>query len=292
MVRLGQDVDRTGRLADEALARTFAAIDEYAAIFADYDLDGLRFCATSAARDASNSEVFAEGVRQRLGVEPEVLAGSEEAALSFDGATRELPELAGPVLVLDIGGGSTELILGDGHGSVAAGRSLDIGSVRLTERHLSSDPPTEAEIAAAAAQIDEALDTVVELEVGRAASIVGVAGTVTTMAAMVLDLPAYDRERIHHAALALDDVHAAVERVLAMTVDERRALPFMHPGRADVIGAGALILDRVLRRLGPQVTALHDLRERHPRRHRLVPPADPSRRARFWRRVGPEVTAR
>jgi exopolyphosphatase/guanosine-5'-triphosphate,3'-diphosphate pyrophosphatase len=259
MVRLGQGVDATGRLADEALVRAFAALDEYAAILKDYDLDALRFCATSAARDASNAAVFQAGVLERLGVEAEVVPGAEEAALSYDGATRELPGLPGPVLVVDIGGGSTELILGDGHGHVIAAHSLDIGSVRMHERHAFSDPPTPAEIEEATAQIDAGLDRLAEYGVQPevASSMVGVAGTVTTMAAMVLDLPGYDRDRIHHADLPVAAVHEAVQRILAMTVAERKTLPFLHPGRADVIGAGALILDRVLRRLDGSVTTLH-----------------------------------
>ena len=150
MVRLGQDVDRTGRLADEALARTFAAVDEYAAMVAAHDVEAIRFCATSAARDASNGAEFAAGVEARLGVRPEVVTGAEEAQLSYDGATRGLAgsDLPAPFLVVDIGGGSTELILGDGHGHVRAAQSLDIGSVRMTERYLPSDPPTRDEVAA------------------------------------------------------------------------------------------------------------------------------------------------
>ncbi|MGZ4427326.1 MAG: Ppx/GppA phosphatase family protein [Nocardioidaceae bacterium] len=260
MVRLGQDVDRTGRLADAALARVFAAVDEYAATIASYDVAAVRFCATSAARDAANAEVFTAGVRDRLGVEPEVVTGAEEAQLSFEGATRSLPPGApaggGPVLVVDIGGGSTELIVGEpstGEGGtprVLAAHSLDIGSVRMTERLLPSDPPPAAEVDAATRAVDEALDTLPALGVDVAAAehLVGVAGTVTTVAAMVLDLPAYQRAAIHHAVLPVEAVHKATDRLLAMTHAERRALPFMHPGRADVIGAGALILDRVLRR--------------------------------------------
>jgi exopolyphosphatase / guanosine-5'-triphosphate,3'-diphosphate pyrophosphatase len=251
MVRLGQDVDRTGRLADEALDRVFAAIDEYAATITSYDVDAVRFCATSAARDASNAGVFMAGVHKRLGVTPEVLSGPDEARLSYEGATRSLgDDLAGPVLVVDIGGGSTELIVGDGHGQVCAAHSLDIGSVRMTERRLPTDPPTDREIEVATAEIDAALDRLPGLgvDVSQARAMVGVAGTITTVAAMVLDLASYQREAIHHTTLAVPAVHAATQRLLAMTYDERRALPFMHPGRADVIGAGALILDRVLHR--------------------------------------------
>ena len=246
LVRLGQDVDRTGRLADEALARAFAAIDEYAALIGRHPVERIRFCATSASRDASNFEVFAAGVRERLGIDPEVVSGDEEARLAYDGAVRNLRRApAEPVLVVDIGGGSTELILGDRTPSAAA--SMDIGSVRLHERHLHSDPPTPGEVAAATADIDAALDAC-PVRPDEAATVVGVAGTILTVAAGVLDLAAYDREAIDQSVLSRADVHAMAERLLAMTVEERLALPYMHPGRADVIGAGALILDRVLRR--------------------------------------------
>ena len=257
MVRLGQDVDRTGRLADEALARVFAAVEEYAAIVAEHEVDVVRFCATSAARDASNADVFAAGVVERLGVEPEVVSGAEEAQLSFAGATRALGEAPAPWLVVDIGGGSTELVIGDRHGDVRAGHSLDIGSVRMTERHLHGDPPTGAEVDAAAAEVERALDTLpsygVDLSTPR--TVVAVSGTGLTVAAAVLELPALDREAVDRAAVPVQAVHEAAHRLLAMTVAERRALPYMQPGRADVIGAGALILDRVLRR-----TPVHEMR--------------------------------
>ena len=177
-----------------------------------------------------------------------MLSGAEEAALAFAGAVRALrTPPATPVLVVDIGGGSTELILGEAEPTEAD--SMDIGSVRLHERHLHSDPPTAAEVAACAADIDAALDAC-PVDPAAAATVVGVAGTVTTVAAAVLDLPAYDRDAIDQQVLAVDDVHAAVERLLALTVEERLALGYMHPGRADVIGAGALIWSRVLRRSG------------------------------------------
>ncbi len=248
MVRLGQGVDRTGRLSDAALERVFGAIDEYAAIIGEHDVEKTRFCATSAARDADNADVFTSGVEERLGVAPEVVAGDEEARLSYDGATRLLAAgLAAPYLVVDIGGGSTELILGTEAGEVIAAQSLDIGSVRLTERHLAGDPPTAEEVEAATADIEQALDGC-DVDPGKAAAVIGVAGTVTTTAAMVLDLPAYDRAVLHHSVIGRDRVQGVTSRLLSMSVTERRALPFMHPGRADVIGAGALILDRILRR--------------------------------------------
>jgi len=246
IVRLGQGVDRTGRLADEALTRTFAAIDEYAALIAAHPVGRIRFCATSATRDASNSEVFAAGVRARLGVEPEMISGAEEAALAFDGAVRNLrtpPET--PVLVMDIGGGSTELILGTT--TPATAHSMDIGSVRIHERHLPSDPPTQSELVEAIADIDAALDAC-PVSPADAATVVGIAGTMCTIAAGVLDLPSYDPDRIDQALLPVGEVHDYAQRLLTMTVEERLALPYMHPGRADVIGAGALIASRVLAR--------------------------------------------
>jgi exopolyphosphatase/guanosine-5'-triphosphate,3'-diphosphate pyrophosphatase len=253
IVRLGQDVDRTGRLAAGALDRVFAAVEEYAAILDRHGVgsDAVRFCATSAARDAGNADVFAAGIRARLGVDPEVVTGDVEAQLSYDGATRSLPEVPTPLLVLDIGGGSTELILGDGHGHVHAGRSLDIGSVRLTERLMPTDPPSRTEIDAATAAIEQSLDELATHDVHpeRAGTVVGVAGTVTTVAALLLGLEQWDRAAVHQATFPTADVHAITEQLLAMTVDERVA-QHIPAGRADVIGAGALILDRVLRRTG------------------------------------------
>ena len=250
MVRLGQDLDRTGRIADEALVRAFAAIDEYAEMIRAHGVppERVRFVATSASRDASNADVFVAGVRERLGVEPEVVSGDVEAALSFDGAVRNLrtqPEP--PVLVIDIGGGSTELILGST--APEAADSMDIGSVRLHERYLHSDPPTADEVAACVAGVEAHLDAC-PVDPGAAATVVGVAGTVTQLAAVALDLPAYDREAIDQLVLPAEQVLTTVDRLVAMTVDERRALPSMHPGRADVIDAGVLILGQVLRRSG------------------------------------------
>ena len=249
IVRLGQDVDRTGRLADEALERVFAAVDEYAATLSGHHVNALRFVATSAARDASNADVFTRGIEQRLGVPPEVVSGAEEAALSYDGATRDLVDVPAPIAVLDIGGGSTEVILGDAHGHVRAAHSLDIGSVRVTERLMPSDPPTPGEIAAAQDVVDAALDTLpsYDVRVGDARTLVGTAGTITTVAALLLGLRTYDRSQVHGATFPRADVHALADRLLGMTVAEREALA-VPPGRSDVIGAGALILDRVLLR--------------------------------------------
>lgn len=252
VVRLGRGVDRTGRIADASLRRTFAVVEEYMSLVQQHGVSGIRFCATSAARDAGNSEEFLAGIRERTGVDPEVLGGDEEARLSFAGATRSLPPLpeprmAEPVLVCDIGGGSTELVLGSAAGTVAAAESLDIGSVRLEERHLAGDPPSRAEIAAAVADIDVALDRC-PVDLAAAGTVIGVAGTVTTLAAGALDLPAYDSTKIHHSVLRPEGIRETVATLLRMTVEQRRTLPYMHPGRADVIGAGGLILDRILRR--------------------------------------------
>jgi len=250
MVRLGQDLDRTGRIADEALGRAFAAIDEYAELIHEHGVrpEHIRFVATSATRDAANADVFVAGVRERLGIEPEVVSGADEAALAFDGAIRNLwHPPAEPVLVVDIGGGSTELILGSA--GPEASDSMDIGSVRLDERHLHGDPPTAGQVAACRADIDAHLDACA-VDPASAETVVGVAGTVTQLAAVALDLPAYDRAAVDQVVLPTELVLATVDLLLAMTHDERRAIASMHPGRADVIDAGALILAQVLRRAG------------------------------------------
>lgn len=254
MVRLGQGVDTTGVLADEALERAFAVIDEYAEMVRAHGVapERIRFCATSATRDASNAEVFAAGVEARLGVRPEVLAGDEEARLAYAGAVRALaPDAPTPILVVDIGGGSTELILGDADGPVAA-RSADVGSVRLSERHLRSDPATMEEVTACVADIEVAIDAAEEagVDLASARTVVGIAGTCTTIAAGVLDLPAYDPEKVDHAVLPVARSRTFCSHLVAATTAQRLAMGFMHPGRADVIDAGALIMDRVLARVG------------------------------------------
>lgn len=247
IVRLGEGVDETGTLSDAAIERTLSATREYAATIDALDVESIRFCATSATRDAANAELLGDAIEKLLGVRPVVLSGDDEAAASYLGAARDLPELTDPVLVMDLGGGSTELIVGAGE-TVSAAQSLDIGAVRLTERHLHTDPPTIAEITACIDDIDRALATTsVDLDLVR--SVVGVAGTITTVAAHALDLETYDSERIHHAAISFDDMVSACLELAGGTVAQRRALPYMHPGRADVIGGGALIVDRILNRL-------------------------------------------
>ena len=251
VVRLGQGVDATGELAPEALERTFAATSDYARMIREHGAERVRFVATSASRDARNRDVFVDGVKDLLGVEPEVISGDEEAALSFAGASSVLPILDGhEVLVVDLGGGSTEFVLGTAAG-VTAAKSVDIGCVRLTERHLRNDPPTPEQTAAAEADVDAALDRAgrnVPLE--RATAVVGVAGSVTTITAHALRLPEYSPEAIHGAVLPIGDVRAAATDLLGMTRDQRAALPYMHPGRVDVIGAGGLVWRRVLERMG------------------------------------------
>lgn len=249
MVRLGQDIDRTGVFAEEALQRAFVAIDEYAALIREHGVEKVRFVATSATRDAANAATFIDGVHARLGVTPEVVTGAEEAALSFGGAVRNLRGThEPPVLVIDIGGGSTELILGDGPvPSVGEADSMDIGSVRLHERHLRSDPPTREEIEACVRDIDAHLDDC-PVDPASADTVVAVGGTMIQLAMGLLELAAYDRTATDHAEVAPVDVYRLVDRLLAMTVEERLALPWMHPGRADVIAAGGVILSRILRR--------------------------------------------
>jgi exopolyphosphatase/guanosine-5'-triphosphate,3'-diphosphate pyrophosphatase len=263
IVRLGQGVDKTRRFADDALARTFAVCAEYAEMIEASGVDELRFVATSASRDATNRDEFFAGVKRTLGVDPEVITGEEEATLSFTGATGELSgvsEVAAPYLVVDIGGGSTEFVLGS-H-DVEAASSVDVGCVRLTERHLHEDPAAPAHIAAVRADVLAAIATVREtVPVSQAATLVGLAGSVTTVAAIALGLTAYDPARIHHARVAAAKVHAVTEQLLAMTRAERAALPVMHPGRVDVIGAGALVLDTIMAELGfaEVVVSEHDI---------------------------------
>ncbi len=250
MVRLGQGVDASGRLSDEALERVFSAVDEYATLVDDHQVEAIRFCATSAARDADNAEVFVRGVEHRLGVTPEVLSGAEEAELSFAGATRTLDDVEPPVLVLDIGGGSTELVLGGGHGDVHASASLDIGAVRLTERHLADDPPTAAQVEQLVAHVEEQLDRLPShgVDLGLARTVLTVSGTGLTVVAGALDLPTLERGLVDRRSVPVARVRETVDRLVAMRVSEREALGYVLKGREDVIGAGALILRQVLSR--------------------------------------------
>jgi exopolyphosphatase / guanosine-5'-triphosphate,3'-diphosphate pyrophosphatase len=272
IVRLGQGVDATGRLGDGALARTFGVLSDYAAIIEAARVQAVRMVATSATRDAANATVFVHGVNEILGVRPEVLSGDQEARLAFTGATAELAPRSGyaepayppPYLVTDIGGGSTEFVIGaDG---LAAGHlsaiSVDIGCVRLTERHLHSDPPRAGQIAAATADINAALSVVAgKIPVSSARTLVGLAGSVTTIAAIALGMHSYDAARIHHARIPAEEVSAVTACLLRRSRAERAAISVLHPGRADVIGAGALVLDRVLSSFGftDVVASEHDV---------------------------------
>jgi exopolyphosphatase / guanosine-5'-triphosphate,3'-diphosphate pyrophosphatase len=249
VVRLGQGVDRTGELAPEAIERTRVALTDYAETCRRLGVMAIRMVATSATRDARNRSDFHDMVVEVLGTPPEVVSGDEEAALSFDGATRGLDPEDGPFLVMDIGGGSTELVLGTT--GVDAARSVDIGCVRLTERHLVGDPPTEDQIASSTADIEAGLALVRELvPVEKARTAIGLAGSVTTVAALALGLPAYSAEQIHLSRISAADIAAVTSTLLAMTRAERAELPVMHPGRVDVIGAGALVLHVLVDRLG------------------------------------------
>jgi exopolyphosphatase/guanosine-5'-triphosphate,3'-diphosphate pyrophosphatase len=258
IVRLGQGVDATGAFAPEALARVFAAVEDFAAVLQSRDIRRLRFVATSAARDVSNRDEFMAGIKHRLGVRPEIITGAEEAELSFRGATMSV-DLPAPYLVADIGGGSTELVLGDSNGVLAA-QSLDIGSVRLTERHITTDPTTPTELAAVTADIDALLDkTTVPLFQAR--SLIAVAGTATTVAAVALNLPDYDRTAVHHARLTGAQLEATTTWLTTTTRAERAARTSIHPGRVDVIGAGAQILYRLVNRLSVEDLTIseHDI---------------------------------
>jgi exopolyphosphatase/guanosine-5'-triphosphate,3'-diphosphate pyrophosphatase len=260
VVRLGEGVDATGRLADAALERTFAACERYSALISSYGASRVRFVATSASRDASNRDVFVDGVLERIGVEPEVITGDEEAALSFTGATRGLVGGEPPYLVVDIGGGSTEFVLGTAEPTAA--RSVDVGCVRMTERHVRHDPPSADEVEGIVRDVDAAISRAAEtVPLDQARTLVGLAGSVTTAAAIALDLPEYLSDRIHGSSIAAADVAAVSERLLRMDHAARAAMPVMHPGRVDVINAGVLVLRRILDRTGlPDVlVSEHDI---------------------------------
>ena len=257
ITRLGKGVDATGRFDPGALTRTLAVIEDYAGRCLAAGVEAVRVAATSATRDAANRDEFLDGVRRLVGAEPEVLSGADEAAASFLGATWDLGDLAGagPVLVFDIGGGSTELITGHpaDRAQPPAAVSVDVGSVRLTERHIRSDPPSQAEIEAVRADAAGHLATAAE-QLGwhgrDGASVIGVAGTVTTVSAISLGLAADDPGRVHRGILTIDQLRRTTAALCAMTVAEKAAIPVMPPGREDVIAAGALILEAVFGVLG------------------------------------------
>ena len=253
VVRLGQGVDATGRLAPEAIARTRAALADYTAIIRRKGAERVRMVATSATRDASNRADFFAMTGELLGVEAEVITGDEEARLSFTGAVGDLDPDDGPFVVTDIGGGSTEVVLGTWDGvkaTVEAARSVDIGCVRITERCLRSDPPTADEIAEATELAERVLAEAFEaVPVRGAKTWVGVAGTVTTLSAIAQDLPAYDADAIHLSSLSATELAETSQRLLAATHGERSAIPTIHPGRVDVIGGGAIVVSALARQL-------------------------------------------
>jgi exopolyphosphatase / guanosine-5'-triphosphate,3'-diphosphate pyrophosphatase len=259
IVRLGEGVDRTGRFRPEAIERTRVVLADYARLIGDAGTTRIRMVATSASRDAANADEFRAMVTGTLGQPPEVVTGDEEARLSFAGAVRGL-DADPPYLVVDIGGGSTEFVVGSS--TVDAAISVDIGCVRMTERHLHDDPPTPVQVAAAEADITAAVDRALSTVGGRGTgTLVGLAGSVTTVAALALGLDAYRPEVIHHARVPFADVAKVTANLLAATRAQRLANPVMHPGRADVIGAGALILRVVMERAGSDevIASEHDI---------------------------------
>ncbi|WEV68789.1 Ppx/GppA family phosphatase [Bifidobacterium sp. ESL0775] len=257
VIRLGQDVDKTHRFADDALQRAYAAARRFAEVLKEHPADGLRFVATSATRDAQNRKEFEDGIESILGVRPEVIPGTEEAALSFLGATGSVPRrgLEAPYLVVDLGGGSTEMVMGgDGKSapatSVQSAFSMNIGSVRMTERHLRHDPPTQDEINQASEDIDRHIDEAfAHVPAGKTRTIIGVSGSVTTMTALVLGLKEYDHRAVDGVRVSYKDIFKVDNRFLNMPRAERATYKTIHPGRIDVVGGGALIWNRVLTRV-------------------------------------------
>jgi len=247
MTRLGQGVDVTGVLASDAIERTLLVLRQYRELCAEHGVRRLRVTATSAARDARNSAAFFDQAELALGVRPELLSGDQEARLSFQGATADLPRNAGPFLIMDIGGGSTELVLGETEPEALV--SLQLGCMRMTERHLASDPPSAAELDACLADVERSLGAARAIDARRAQCVVGLAGTVTALSAMQLGLARYDAKRTHHSTLTLAQVESAFLKLSAVSLLERRRL-LVEPQRADVIVGGAAVLLGCLRHFG------------------------------------------
>jgi exopolyphosphatase/guanosine-5'-triphosphate,3'-diphosphate pyrophosphatase len=250
IVRLGQGVDASGEFHPDALQRMFTAVDEYAELIkkADVPVEKVHFVATSAARDVKNRETFFAGIKDRLGMLPDVISGRTEALLSFNGTLSRVRPQGEPVLVVDIGGGSTELITGSANGEMHSAISLDIGSVRVTERFLKHNPVADDDLERAADYVDGLLADS-EVDFGSIRTWIGVAGTATTLAGVYLELERYDPEQVHGACLPRSAIEELLSRLAGMTVEEIRALPSMHPGRADVITGGALVESRIGARL-------------------------------------------
>ena len=252
IVRLGEGVDKNNAFSPRALERTFKAIDEYEEILLKHKVENLRFVATSATRDAQNKTMFIKGVIDRLRIVPEVIAGTEEAALSFDGATRSLRQKhKAPFLIIDLGGGSTELVMGDQEPTGAY--SMDVGCVRMTERHTPGGNPTKAQEEAIRTDVRNALkEAAKKVDWQKAQTIVGVAGTVTTVAAHILKLKTYDPEVLHGASISAQQISQTAQDFISLTPSQRAALPYMHEGRIEVITAGSIVLDEVMKAIGAQ----------------------------------------
>lgn len=265
VVRLGQGIDETHMFAEDALQRVKSAAKEFAKVLSEHKIDAIRFVATSATRDALNRDVFEQMMFDELGVHPEVISGTEEAALSFLGATSVVSrkDLQAPYVVVDLGGGSTEIVLGGDGVNIAEDKvdsaySMNIGSVRMTERHLHTDPPTEEEISCAIKDIDKNIDEAFKhVNAGKARTIIGVSGTVTTMAALAIGLKHYDHKAVDGVKIALDQAYTVNDRFLHMTRERRRTYATIHPGRIDVVGGGAVVLSRVLERLAKAAYEYH-----------------------------------
>jgi exopolyphosphatase / guanosine-5'-triphosphate,3'-diphosphate pyrophosphatase len=246
VVRLGQGIDATGEFHPDALTRTFAVVDQYATLIANAGIASadIHFVATSAARDARNRQEFFDGIERRLGVVPDVISGDDEARLSFTGALSTMRPKAEPVLVTDIGGGSTELIVGTAEGEIGQAISLDIGSVRLTERFLRAGPPAPGDLDRAIGYVDEMLAGS-GIDLAQVRTWIGVAGTITTLAGVFLKLSQYDRSKVHGSVMPRTELDRLLNRLATMTVEEIRRLPSMHPQRADVITGGAVVAARI-----------------------------------------------
>jgi exopolyphosphatase/guanosine-5'-triphosphate,3'-diphosphate pyrophosphatase len=245
ITRLGQGVDVSGELNPEAMARTVAVLETFGARIASLGAERVRAVATSAARDAKNSQLFFDAAARALGSRPEIASGEEEARLSFRGATQELSPNDGPFLVVDIGGGSTEFVLGATEPEALI--SVQLGCVRMTERYLTSDPPALPELDACFAEVSRELGRVRNVvDVGRARRVIGLAGTVTALSALKLGLEHYDASRTHHSVLTRGDVEASFERLRVANVGARRKL-LAEPARAEVIVGGAAVLLAILR---------------------------------------------
>ena len=248
IIRLGEGVDEHKRFSDAALRRLQDACRVFQQVLKELNVSRTRFIATSASRDVSNREAFLEIIDTEISLTPDIISGDEEARLSFLGATGSFRHLPGPYLVIDIGGGSTEFVIGND--SVQSARSVNIGCVRMSERHHFSDPPTKSELDIATKDIDTAIDEALKVvDVRKAKTIIGLAGSITTVAAEALHLSRYEREKIHGSQFSLNQIESAASSLISMTQSERAALGFMHPGRVDVIGAGALVLWRSLEKI-------------------------------------------